>query len=302
MLAQLYLRLGLTLACARAAFAGDAGAAAFGGGADLGQADPARARVGMVTLLEKQQLSSTHAVYLVRVLDRKLLLGGSASGLSLCVICLVTRHRTRQNRRSGSTFPRRGCRLCRRKTSPRRQTGRCHDIDSRVCSRGPAGFAVRVFSLLAYVKVAVVLRKCSGEASAGDAPPLMVTVFLGLSLSALTMLPVVSRSVAQVAAAPDSATSSELWKAGLSPQNSFDDAHPRRRPCPSQRTRRAGGPKQSHRRIRRAAGDAGGISARRAADGVSAWLCAAAAISLIDLLVALLLKPVCSSTACPFRR
>ncbi|HND11190.1 MAG TPA: flagellar biosynthetic protein FliO [Pseudomonadota bacterium] len=38
---------------------------------------------GMVTLLEKQQLSSTHAVYLVRVLDRKLLLGGGASGLSL---------------------------------------------------------------------------------------------------------------------------------------------------------------------------------------------------------------------------
>ena len=82
------------------------------------------------------------------------------------------------------------------------------------------------FSLLAYVKVAVVLQVLRRGIGQG-VPPLMVTVFLGLSLSALTMLPVVSRSVAQVAAAPDSATSSELWKAGLSPLEQFLMTHTR---------------------------------------------------------------------------
>lgn len=41
--------------------------------------------LGVVELLETQQLSSAHSVYLVRVGDRKLLLGGGTAGLS--VLC-----------------------------------------------------------------------------------------------------------------------------------------------------------------------------------------------------------------------
>lgn len=83
-----------------------------------------------------------------------------------------------------------------------------------------------LFSLLAYVKVAIVLQVLRRGIGSG-VPPLLVTVLLGLTLAVLTMSPVLSRSAAAVASAPDSATSADLWKAGVAPLDQFLSTHTR---------------------------------------------------------------------------
>ncbi len=89
----------------------------------------------------------------------------------------------------------------------------------------PLGLFV-VIALLAYVKVAIVLqvfRRGIGE----GVPPLLVTVFLGLTLATLTMSPVIGKSMSAVAMASEAASVEELWRAGISPLEQFLTTHTR---------------------------------------------------------------------------
>lgn len=81
-----------------------------------------------------------------------------------------------------------------------------------------------LLSLLAYVKVAIVLQVLR-RGLGGGVPPLLVTVVLGLTLATLSMSPLCKRSLAALSAAPSSASSSELWQAGTAPLSQFIQEH-----------------------------------------------------------------------------
>jgi flagellar biosynthesis protein FliP len=68
----------------------------------------------------------------------------------------------------------------------------------------PLGLFV-LLSLLAYVKVAIVLQVLR-RGLGGGVPPLLVTVVLGLTLATLSMSPLCKRSLAALSAAPSSAS------------------------------------------------------------------------------------------------
>jgi flagellar biosynthesis protein FliP len=83
----------------------------------------------------------------------------------------------------------------------------------------PLGLFV-LLSLLAYVKVAIVLQVLR-RGLGGGVPPLLVTVLLGLTLATLSMSPLIKRSLANLSAAPPSASSSELIETGTAPLQQF---------------------------------------------------------------------------------
>ena len=89
----------------------------------------------------------------------------------------------------------------------------------------PLGLFV-VMALLAYVKVAIVLQVFR-RGIGGGVPPLLVTVFLGLTLATLTMSPVMRKSLSAVSTAPESSSVSELWRAGVAPLEQFLSSHTR---------------------------------------------------------------------------
>lgn len=80
-----------------------------------------------------------------------------------------------------------------------------------------------LFTLVAYVKVAIVLQVLRRGLGAGI-PPLGVTIFLGLSLSALTMSPVLQRSLAAASAQTDP---QQRWQASLEPLSEYLTNHTR---------------------------------------------------------------------------
>ena len=77
-----------------------------------------------------------------------------------------------------------------------------------------------LLSLLAYVKVAIVLQVFR-RGLGGGVPPLLVTVLLGLTLATLSMSPIIKRSLTEVNTSPPTATAADLVQVGTAPLRQF---------------------------------------------------------------------------------
>ena len=77
-----------------------------------------------------------------------------------------------------------------------------------------------LLSLLAYVKVAIVLQVFR-RGLGGGVPPLLVTVLLGLTLATLSMSPLIKRSLTEVNTSPPTATAADLVQVGTAPLRQF---------------------------------------------------------------------------------
>lgn len=77
-----------------------------------------------------------------------------------------------------------------------------------------------LLSLLAYVKVAIVLQVLR-RGLGGGVPPLLVTVLLGLTLATLSMSPLIKRSLTEVNTSPPTATAADLVQVGTAPLRQF---------------------------------------------------------------------------------